>query len=471
MAWSGDFLIIGGGPAGSTAATLLAARGYRVMVLEKEVFPREHVGESLLPYCYPIFERLGVLSELTERFVRKPGVRFIDTDGWTQTTWCFAHVLKGPSRLSFHVIRSEFDEILLNNAAKQGATIRQGTRATAVDVDGTDGEILVRSVDLQGCEDAYRARFLLDASGRDTFMASRMRMKSPRAGLDRAALSTHWAGARYDGGIEEGLLQIVYLGGEKQGWIWAIPVGVDRVSVGVVLNHSYLRGERERLLADGSTDWQMDLYRQELFSSPFIADVLAGARTILPLMFNGDYSYEVQVKRGHNFALVGDASAFIDPIFASGVYLSMNSSCLVADALHELFTSGFRDAGPMDQAYGMINGAYALVDRAIRMFYNPTAINFAEAGSAAGLMYRYQENALSVGHFLLAGDFFEHHDRYYRFLDLLSDPQLLGLYRRAVIERPEFSAPTCDASWYEIFASVLLEHERRRAELLSHQEL
>lgn len=455
-------MIVGGGPAGSTAATLLAKRGHRVAVLEKEEFPREHVGESLLPYCYPIFEELGVLDELAERFVRKPGVRFVDTEGSTQTTWCFAHVIKGPSYLSFHVIRSEFDQLLLDNAARNGATIQEGTRAAAVDLVGPEGGVAVRAVRTGGGEETYRGRFLIDASGRDTFVASRMRAKKPHPRLDRAALSTHWAGARYEGGIEEGLLQVVYLGGEKQGWIWAIPVGTDRVSVGVVLNHSYLRGERATLVRRGRQDWQMDLYRQELFSSPFMAEVLADARTIQPLMFNGDYSYSVTRKHGTNFALVGDASAFIDPIFASGVYLSMNSSRLVADAVHATLASGGQGETAMQSAYAMIDGAYALVEKAIGMFYNPVAINFAQIGSAAELIHGYHENAMAVGHFLLAGDFFENHERYYRFLDLLADPEILKLYRSTVIERPEFMVATCDASPLEIFAPLLAEHERRR---------
>ncbi len=453
MTWTGDVVIVGGGPAGSTAATLLATRGHRVAVLEKEEFPREHVGESLLPYCYPIFEQLGVLDELAERFVRKPGVRFVDTEGSTQTTWCFAHVIKGP-------------KLLLDNAARHGATIREGTRAVAVDLVGPEGGVAVRAVRNGGGEETYRGRFLIDASGRDTFVASRMRAKKPHPRLDRAALSTHWAGARYDGGIEEGLLQVVYLGGEKQGWIWAIPVGTDRVSVGVVLNHSYLRGERATLIGRGCQDWQMDLYRQELFSSPFMAKVLADARTIQPLMFNGDYSYSVTQKHGSNFALVGDASAFIDPIFASGVYLSMNSSRLVADAVHATLASGDQGATAMQSAYAMIDGAYALVEKAIGMFYNPVAINYAQIGSAAELIHGYHENAMAVGHFLLAGDFFQTHERYYRFLDLLADPEILKLYRSTVIERPEFMAATCDASPLEIFAPLLAEHERRRDQLL-----
>jgi flavin-dependent dehydrogenase len=463
-----DVVVIGGGPAGSTAGALLARRGYRVVVLERERFPREHVGESLLPYCYSIFEELGVLEELSRRFVRKPGVRFVDTDGATQTTWCFAHVIKDPSYLSFHVIRSEFDEVLLDNAARCGATVHQGSRVEQVNLDGEGGWVDVEASNGSAGSHRYRARFLVDASGRDTFLASRMKAKRPHPRLDRAALSTHWAGARYRGGIEEGLLQIVYLGGQKKGWIWAIPVGTDRVSVGVVLDHAHLRSRRAQLLGDGSSDWQVDLYREELFSSPFIREVLTGASMIQPLMFNGDYSYSVTRKHGSNFALVGDASAFIDPIFASGVYLSMNSSRLVADAVDVALSSeNGRAEAAMAAAYAAIDGAYALVDKAIRRFYDPVAVNFAQIGSASKLIHRHHENAMAVGHFLLAGDFFEHHERYSRFLDLLSDPQLLRLYRSAVIERSEYQAPSCDVSPVEIFTPDLSEHEERRRRLLS----
>ena len=468
-----DVVVIGGGPAGSTVASYLAREGRRVTVLEKERFPREHVGESLLPYCYSIFRELGVLPEMEQRYVRKPGVRFVDIDGSAETTWCFGHVIKDESYLSFHVPRAEFDELLLDNSAKLGATVHEGTRVTGVDLDGPDGGAVVHAVGPRGGRTSIRTRFVVDASGRDTFLATRMRNKVAHDALDRAAINSHWAGAKYEGGIQEGLLQIIYLGGEdKLGWIWAIPVGTDRVSVGVVLNHSYLRKEQKRLRQAGSDDWKRDLYLQELFSSPFMKDVLADARIIMPLMFNGDYSYAVTRKYGDNWALVGDASAFIDPIFASGVYLSMNSARLLARALEPKLAGGNgQGERALAEAYEQIDGAYRLVDRAIRNFYNPSSINWAQLGTASDMVHASHENAMAVGHYLLAGDFFERHREYYEFLELLEDPKMMRRYRKFVIERPEFQAATCGSSRFEVFNDMLAEHERRRLEHLRWREL
>lgn len=464
--------MIGGGPAGSTVATLLAKRGHAVTVLEKERFPREHVGESLLPFCYPIFRELGVLDEMKARYVRKPGVRFVDSEG-IESTWCFGHVIKDESYLSFHVPRAEFDELLLDNSARHGATVREGTRVTGVDLDDRNGTVRVDAVGLRGGKQTYRPRFVIDASGRDTFLAIRMKTKTPHDALDRGAINTHWGGAKYKGGIEEGLLQIVYLGGdEKLGWIWAIPIGTDRVSVGVVMNHGYLRKERARLTKAGSTDWKRDLYVQELNSSPYMRDVLAHARIIMPLMFNGDYSYAVSSKYGSTWALVGDASAFIDPIFASGVYLSMNSARLLADAVDLRLTRG-DDEGrrAMAEAYAQIDGAYRLVDRLIRNFYDSKALNWAQLGSAAQVVDAQREGAMALGHFLLAGDFFERHAEYYRFIDLLEDPRMARRYRTLVLERPEFQVASCHAHRAEVFGEMLHRFEQERLDHLRWRAL
>ncbi len=451
-----DVMIIGGGPAGSTAATLLAKNGHSVLVLEKAKFPRDHVGESLLPFCYPLFQQLGVLDEMKKMYVRKPGVRFLDADGNFYTTWCFGHVLHGPDSLSFHVPRNVFDKMLLENSRKHGAMVEEETKVKQVDLDDPDGGVEVTATKADGATVKYRARFLLDASGRDTFMANRNGWKKPHPQLDRTALSTHWMGGNQLGGIAEGLLQILYLGGEKQGWTWVIPILEGRLSIGVVLNDSYIREQKKKLLPAHGKEWQLALYRQELMESSFLREVLDGARIVQPLMINGDFSYFIDSnkKHGTNFALIGDASTFIDPIFASGVYLAMNSARMVAEALNSWFTQGEEQgAAAMERVYDQIDGAYKFVNKAIMYFYNPQAINLAQAGHAAPLMkdHQYYEDIMALGHYVLAGDFFEKHKEYSEFLDILQDERFFKRYKKLVIERPEFQANTCGLARSSVF--------------------
>ena len=461
-----DAIVIGGGPAGSTVSALLAKEGRNVTLLEKAKFPRDHVGESLLPFCYGIFQKLGVLEELEKRYVRKPGVRFVDVDGSNFTTWCFGHVLKDPSHLSFHVLRAEFDHLLLQNAATKGVDVREETKVDSVNLEDPE-KVVVEATGPDGTKQTHEARFLIDASGRDTFLATRKRWKKPHDELDRSALSCHWSGAKYIQGIEEGLLQIVYLGGEKKGWIWCIPIGADRLSLGVVMNHAYIKKQKAKLVEEGVEDWQTALYEQELFTSDFIRDILSEAKRAQPVVFNGDYSYAVDKdnKFGENFALVGDASAFIDPIFASGVFLSMKTAELVSDALNQKLEAPTNQGGSeaFEAVYSKINGAYALVDKAIRMFYNPVAINFAQVGGASELIHEQHENALAVGHYLLAGDFFERHEEYSEFLDLLQEPKLLAKYKNFVIDRPDYQTATCGIDRVKVFHNLLQEHGQRTA--------
>lgn len=318
-----DVIVVGGGPAGSTTATFLARAGLDVALFEKEVFPREHVGESLLPFCHELFARLGVLPECIRRFARKPGVRFIDRTGQQSTTWCFDHVIKDESYLSFQVIRSEFDGILLDNARRNGVTVHEGTRISDVDLERDPHAVDVVASGPSAGRSEHRARFLIDASGRDALIGVRNGSRKSREGLDRTAIWSHWDGVTLTDGLEEGLSVIVHIGESARGWIWLFALGPNRVTAGFVCQNAYLRAQRHVVGSSADATWAQQVLDQEFAKVPVVRKLHSGCRQLLPAMVNGDYSYEVTQPFGTNYAMVGDARGFIDPIFSSGVYLSM----------------------------------------------------------------------------------------------------------------------------------------------------
>lgn len=455
-----DVVVVGGGPAGSTAASYLSMQGLQVTLLEKEKFPRPHVGESLLPFCYHLFQELGLLDRLKKSFVRKPGVRFMDSDGRFSTTWCFNHVINDPSYLSFQVERSEFDLILLNNARRKGARVEEKVRVEAVDLDREDGLAETLAVDVAGQKHRFLSRFLLDASGRNSFLASRNGWRQTFDHLDRTAFWTHWECPELTPDLRQGLSLIVYLGGEKKGWIWIFPLSENRVTVGVVLNNRQIREMRSQFQEQGNGEWKDQLYNQELNSSPFARKILENGRIVSPLTVEGNYSYYVDpaYKYGEKYALVGDAATFIDPIFSSGIFLSMNSSRLVSGAIHtKLTTSNGEGAEAFEAVYKKINGAYGLVYKLIQLFYNPHSVNFAKAGMIGQMDHLNHSHSMAAGHYLLAGDFFDRHEKYIEFIDLLQNPGLFDKFKQVVIDRTDFQTLDCDTPSEAVFPERVLE--------------
>ena len=441
-----EVIVVGGGPAGSTAASLLSRDGHKVLLLEREKFPRDHVGESMLPFCYRLFDNLGVREEMERTFVRKPGVRFIDRNDVASTTWCFDVVIKDETYLSFQVNRAIFDTILLNNTRRIGAEVREQVRVT--DIDLTDpNKVTVESETADGVQEVHAARFLIDASGRDALVGTKHGWRKPREELDRTALWSHWEGVKMAHGLEEGLSLIVYIGEEKKGWIWVFPLTEDRITAGVVFQNSYIRQRRKELQAEGVTEWQEVMCEPELRQSPVVAKLLdtPGAHRVMPIMINGNYSYEVTNHYGSNYAMIGDARGFIDPIFSSGVFLSMKTAHLVSAAVHKQLNGEEGPIGPeLVEAYKKVTGAYNFVHRMIRLFYNPHAITWAEVGVDHQIHKRH-ESAMAAGHYLLAGDFFENHERYNKFFDVLEDPRGFQYYKKLILDRENYNkeTPTC----------------------------
>lgn len=316
-----DVLVIGGGPAGSTVAPLLAEKGYRVVLLEKAHHPRFHIGESLLPANLPLLERLGVADEVRAIGMHKPGAEFVSPHhDWTQV-FHFAEAWDKSMPHAYQVKRAEFDTILIRNAARKGVEVHEGCRARQVDFPA-DGSVLVRAAHDDGSESAWQARFLVDCSGRDTFLANRFQIKHRNPKHNSSAIYAHFRGARRHEGSAEGNITIFWF---EHGWFWFIPMTDDVTSIGMVTWPYYMKtkGERslERFLMDG------------IAMCPALADRLANAERVNAVEATGNFSYVSERNHGQNYLLLGDAYAFIDPVFSSGVWLAMNSGVIGAEAI------------------------------------------------------------------------------------------------------------------------------------------
>jgi len=412
-----EYVVIGGGPAGSTVASYLAKARKSVLILEKESFPRPHVGESLLPFCYDIFQDLGVLNDIEQRFERKPGVRFNDLHGRLHSTSCFSHHIDGPASQSFHVRRDEFDQLLLQNAQRLGVSVKEQT--TVLNVSFEDGGCTVMfRPDGGGPDTEITTNFVIDASGRSSVLAKKMNARKLVEGFNRIAFSAHWENATRGHGIEEGLLNIFKLDEpQKKGWAWMIPIAPNRVSLGVVMDSGYVKKRKKQTK---EARFAESLYEKELFSSELISKILSSYNRVTPVEINIDYSYWSEIGHGPRFALVGDAFKFVDPIFATGVFMSMKSAQVLGRAL----TAG----DSLDNAYAKIQEAYDLIERMIRMYYADDAFDFHELEGSDPSDFGRSKSVFELVHGLLAGDLFEKGNHYNEFFDTLQDPKTLAKY-------------------------------------------
>jgi flavin-dependent dehydrogenase len=315
-----EVLVIGGGPAGSTVAALLAERGRDVVVIEKDRHPRFHIGESLLPLNLPLFERLGVRESIERIAMLKYGVEFVSPDHKKAVRFDFDRAWNKTFPYAYQVRRSEFDHLLLKNAAAKGARIFEGTRITKVrflpdggaEIDATDDQELARS---------WTVDFVIDASGRDAFLASQLGMKQRNRKHGSAAIFAHFTGARRLPGKAEGNISIFWF---ADGWFWFIPLKDGATSVGAVCPPEYFKGRNGDLTA---------FFMSTIAKCPEIAERLNEAELSGPVVATGNYSYRAARMTGRNFVLVGDAFAFIDPVFSTGVYLAMTMAFFAADAV------------------------------------------------------------------------------------------------------------------------------------------
>ncbi len=313
-----DVAVIGGGPAGATVAALLSQKGWRVAVFEKDRHPRFHIGESLLPLNLELFEQLGIAQQIASIGMVKRAADFFSSDDGRTISFSFADAFDRRYPTAYQVRRSAFDRILLDNARDKGARVFEGTRVTHVEI-GDNGVRL--DVDGDATPPLVRAGYVVDATGRDTFLASRFGIKRRNPKHTSAALYGHFRGALRSSGPDEGNISIYWF---AHGWLWFIPLADGTTSIGAVCWPYYLKTRR--------TD-PSEFFLQTIALCPALQARLKDAELIAPATATGNYSYTSARMAGDRYIMVGDAFAFIDPVFSSGVYLAMKSSFLAAEVV------------------------------------------------------------------------------------------------------------------------------------------
>jgi flavin-dependent dehydrogenase len=325
-----DAIVIGAGPAGSTAAAILAEKGRSVLVLEKEKFPRYHIGESLMPFCWFTLNRLGLVEEMNKRaFTKKYSVQFVTSDGRQSQPFYFFQHYDHPSAVTWQIERSEFDQLLLNNARNKGAEVLELTPVKKVIKDDHGRVTGVQATSADGQVFEVNATFTIDCSGREQVATSRegWRLKDPQ--LNKLAIWTYYRGAKRDEGIDEGNTTVAYV--EGRGWFWYIPLKDDVVSVGIVADKEYLFSD--------SKD-PKEIITREIDRNVWIKDHLSQGEQFGEYFVTSEFSYRARYCATDGLVLAGDAFAFLDPVFSSGVLLALKSGEMAADTIHAALEDG-----------------------------------------------------------------------------------------------------------------------------------
>jgi flavin-dependent dehydrogenase len=411
-----DVVVIGGGPAGSTVSTLMAQQGVKVTLFERETFPRFHIGESLIPETYWVLQRLNMLPKLRQSpFTQKHSVQFVNSAGRESAPFYFWDNKPHECSQTWQVVRSQFDQMMLENAREHGVDAREGVRVHEVLFEG-DRAVGVRIKGENGAFRDVRAKVVVDASGQNGLLMNKLNLRVWDPILNKGAIWTYWKGAVRDSGKDAGATLVIQ-NGNKQGWFWYIPLHDDITSIGVVAPFDYLFKGRGPYA---------DTYEEEVETTPGVRERVADATRVTGIFATKDYSYRSKQVAGNGWVLVGDAFGFLDPLYSSGVLLALRSGEKAADAVVEGLKKGDTSAAQLGSWGANFNRGVDRMRRLVCEYYD---------GFSFGAMVRQYPEMRGPLTDLLIGDLFD--DR----VDKVWEP-LESLYKPGKKAIPTWDAGT-----------------------------
>jgi flavin-dependent dehydrogenase len=381
---------MGGGPAGSSVAGILAREGRKVILFEKAIFPRHHIGESLMTDTYWTFRRLGVLEKLKESpFVRKYSVQFANSAGKESRPFYFFEAVHHESAVTWQITRAQFDHLLIDHAAEQGVTVYQGVLVKQVLFEG-DQAVGVEVEMQDGTREQYFAKVVVDATGQTAMLSNkfRWRMRDPK--LKKAVLYSYYKGAHREPDLNGGATLVLRTEPGSGGWFWYIPLENDITSVGIVADPDYLVKGRGQDLAK--------ILQQEIDKCEPVRKRVAEGERVDKIYSILDYSYRSKHNSGNGFIIIGDAYGFLDPIYSSGVLLALKMAELAADAIHDAFNHDDFSAARLGQYQAKLDRGIESMRKLVYAFYN-------DGFSFSGFLRKYPEERVHIIN-LLIGDVF-----------------------------------------------------------------
>ncbi len=358
-----EVIIIGGGPAGTSTAAILAEYGHKVLVLEREKFPRYHVGESLIPFTFGPLERLGLIPTMKKsHFMKKFSVSFVQPDGRrSQPFYFYNRYDRETVAQTWQVMRSEFDQMLMEHARGKGATVREEVTVTQLLKDDSGRVIGVAVQNKDGSKEHLLAKLVIDASGKEAFASVREGWRVGDPYLNKVAVWTYYKGSKREAGLDEGATTIALV--PEKGWFWHIPMHGDMVSVGVVAEGKYLS-------RDGVKDPKA-MFEREIGENQWIKEHLSTGVSTGEYWITSEYSRHSKYGASPGLLLVGDAFAFLDPVFSSGVMLALKSGVLAGEAVHEALVANDVSPERFAEYARLMRQGIDNMRKLVYAFYNP----------------------------------------------------------------------------------------------------